>query len=144
MGGQIGDIYRVNCAPCKKLSAGILPSCRQCCCQLIFGLSLGHGRETWRGTFTCALATWHWPITTPRVLVLRRSVTSDPFATPWTIAHQAPLSIGILQARIVEWVAMPSSRGSSQPRDWTQVSCIAGRFFYHLSHQGNPPFPRWV
>ena len=36
---------------------------------------------------------------------------------------------GILQARIVEWVAMPSSRGSSQPRDWTQVSCIAGGFF---------------
>ena len=35
----------------------------------------------------------------------------------------------ILQARIQEWVAMPSSRGSSQPRDPTQVSCIAGRFF---------------
>ena len=37
--------------------------------------------------------------------------------------------MGILQARILEWVAMPSSRGSSQPRDWTQVSCIAGGFF---------------
>ena len=36
---------------------------------------------------------------------------------PWTVAHQAPLSLGILQARILEWVAMPSSRGSSQPRD---------------------------
>ena len=36
---------------------------------------------------------------------------------------------GILQARIVEWVAMPSFRGSSWPRDWTQVSHIAGRFF---------------
>ena len=36
---------------------------------------------------------------------------------------------GILQARIPEWVAFPFSRGSSQPRDWTQVSCIAGRFF---------------
>ena len=36
---------------------------------------------------------------------------------------------GILQARILEWVAIPSSRGSSQPRDQTQVSCIAGRFF---------------
>ena len=33
----------------------------------------------------------------------------------------------ILQARILEWVAMPSSRGSSQPRDQTWVSCIAGR-----------------
>ena len=36
---------------------------------------------------------------------------------------------GILQARILEWVAIPFSRGSSQPRDRTQVSCIAGEFF---------------
>ena len=36
---------------------------------------------------------------------------------------------GILQARILEWIANPFSRGSSQPRDWTQVSCIAGGFF---------------
>ena len=49
--------------------------------------------------------------------------------TPWTVAFQAPLSMGILQARILEWVAIPSSRGSSQPRDRTQVSHIAGRFF---------------
>ena len=39
---------------------------------------------------------------------------------------------GIVQARILEWVAMPSFRVSSQPRDWTHipwVSCTAGRFF---------------
>ena len=36
---------------------------------------------------------------------------------------------GILQARILEWVASPISRGSSQPRDQTQVSGIAGGFF---------------
>ena len=36
---------------------------------------------------------------------------------------------GILQARILEWVALPFSRGSSQPRDWTQVSHFAGGFF---------------
>ena len=41
----------------------------------------------------------------------------------------ASLSMGILQARILEWVAMPSFRGSSQPRDRTRVSCVAGRFF---------------
>ena len=34
-----------------------------------------------------------------------------------------------LQARILEWAAVPFSRGSSQPRDQTQVSCIAGGFF---------------
>ena len=51
------------------------------------------------------------------------------FATPRTLARQAPLSMGIFQARILEWIAMPSSRGSSQPRDWTQVSYTASRFF---------------
>ena len=51
------------------------------------------------------------------------------FVTPWTAACQVPLSMGILQARILKWVAMPSSRGSSQPEDQTQASCVAGRFF---------------
>ena len=51
-----------------------------------------------------------------------RSVVSDSLR-PHGIVH------GILQARILEWVAFPSSRGSSQPRDQTQVSHIAGRFF---------------
>ena len=59
--------------------------------------------------------------------VLSCSVVSDS-ATPWTVACQAPLSMGILQARILEWVAMPSSRGSSQPRDRTQFSHTEGRF----------------
>ena len=36
---------------------------------------------------------------------------------------------GILQAGILELVAIPFSRGPFQPRDWTQVSCIVGRFF---------------
>ena len=45
----------------------------------------------------------------------------QPCATPWTVAHQAPLSM-------LEWIAMPFSRGSSWPRDWTGVSSIAGRF----------------
>ena len=51
------------------------------------------------------------------------------FATPWTVASQAPLSTGILQERILEGVAMCSSRGSSKPRDRTQVSHIADGFF---------------
>ena len=49
--------------------------------------------------------------------------------TPWTVACQVPLSVGILQARIVEGVAMPPSKESSQRRCWAQVPCIAGRFF---------------
>ena len=38
---------------------------------------------------------------------------------------------GILQARIPERVTISSSKGSSQPRDWSRVSCIAGGFFIH-------------
>ena len=48
---------------------------------------------------------------------------------------------GVLQARILEWAAMPSSRGTSQPRDWTHVSYIScfGRWvLYHLCHLGSP------
>ena len=52
------------------------------------------------------------------------------FATPWTVARQAPLSMGFSRQEYWrEWVAIPFSRGSSWPRDETQVSCIAGRFF---------------
>ena len=40
---------------------------------------------------------------------------------------------GILQARILEWVAIPFSKESYWPRDQTQVSCNAGRFFTILS-----------
>ena len=54
------------------------------------------------------------------------------FAIPWTVACMAPLSMGILQARILEWVAMPSSRGSSRP-GIEPISLVspasAGRFF---------------
>ena len=42
---------------------------------------------------------------------------------------------GILQARILGWVALPFSRGSSWPRDQTWVAPMAGRLFYHMSHQ---------
>ena len=47
----------------------------------------------------------------------------------------------ILQARILEWIAMPSSRASSQTGDQTCVSCVScitGSFFTHPSHRGSP------
>ena len=46
--------------------------------------------------------------------------------------------MGILQARKLEWVAMPSSKGSSQLRDRTQGSCISGRFFLPSEPPGEP------
>ena len=57
-----------------------------------------------------------------------------PFVTPWTVASSVH---GIFQARILEWVAISFSRGSSESRDQTQVSHTVGRHFYCLSHQGN-------
>ena len=63
----------------------------------------------------------------PTLWVLGCSVMSDSLwphgSPPGFSAH------GILQDGILEWVTLSSSRGSSQPRDQTQVSCIAGRFF---------------
>ena len=55
------------------------------------------------------------------------------FETPWTVACQALLSMGLL-ARILEWVAISSSRGSYLPRDQTSISCgscISRWNFYH-------------
>ena len=50
---------------------------------------------------------------------------------------------GILLARILEWVAFPFSRGSSQPRDWTQVSCDAGGFFTSWATRETTLFSKW-
>ena len=60
------------------------------------------------------------------VLVVRSYLTlRDPmgYNPPGSSVH------GILQARILKWIAIPFSRGSSQPRDWIQLSHIADRFF---------------
>ena len=57
---------------------------------------------------------------------------------------------GILQARVLEWVAISFSRGSSWPRDQTQVSCTAGRFFTNWATRKAPKrkvgtrFPVWA
>ena len=53
-------------------------------------------------------------------------------------AHQPSLYNGIVQTRILEWVAMPSSRESSQPSDRTQISRTAGRFFLPSEPAGKP------
>ena len=77
------------------------------------------------------------------VLVSQSCLT---LVTTGTVACQAPLSMGffffffhgILQARILEWVAISFSRGSSWPRKWTQISCSAGRFFTDWATRETP------
>ena len=51
------------------------------------------------------------------------------FATPWTVAHQAPPSMGFSRQEYWSGLPFPSPEESSRPRDRTQVSCIAGRRF---------------
>ena len=51
------------------------------------------------------------------------------FVTTWTVACQPPLSMGFSQKEYWSGFSCPSPRGSSWPRDWNWVSCIADRFF---------------
>ena len=61
--------------------------------------------------------------------VLTRSAVSSSFWPQGLYSLPGSSVHGIFQARILEWVAIPFSRGSSWPRDQTWVSCIAGGFF---------------
>ena len=57
------------------------------------------------------------------------SVVSDSFVTPWTIACQAPLSMGFPRQEYQSRLPFPSAGDLPQPRDWTRIFCIAGGFF---------------
>ena len=61
-----------------------------------------------------------------KVLVTQSYLT---FCDPVDCSLSGSSVLGILQARILEWIAISFCRGSSWPRDWTLVSCIASRFF---------------
>ena len=54
---------------------------------------------------------------------------SDSFVTPWTVIHQAPLSMGFPRQEYCSGLPFPFSRGSSPPKDRTHISYIAGEFF---------------
>ena len=87
---------------------------------------------TWAGGFftikaTCsALKFYDSPVTLRKAKLLS---CVQLIVTIWAVVHQASLSIEFLQATILEWVAISVFRGSSRPRDWTQVSHVAGRLF---------------
>ena len=55
------------------------------------------------------------------------------FATPWTVARQSPLPMGFSRQEHWSGLPFPSPGDLPDPRDQTQVSCIAG-----MSHQGSP------
>ena len=79
-----------------------------------------------------------------RVQVCVRAKSLQLFLTlcdPMNCSPSGSSVHGILPARILEWVAVPFSRGSSRPMDRTWVSCIVRQILYSLSHQGSPPPP---
>ena len=79
----------------------------------------------WKSFYTCVTDKWNY-IHCVCVWVIQSCPTfCDPmdYSMPGSSVH------GILQARILEWVALPFSRGSSWPRDWSQVSHTGDRFF---------------
>ena len=79
---------------------------------------------------------WRWSICTSAKSLQSCLTFCDPMncSLPGSSVH------GIFQAKVPEWVAMPTSRGSSQPRDWfhiSYVSCIERWVLYHLPHLGS-------
>ena len=78
-----------------------------------------HGWDALQAGFGYKRCVGVWVLFTQSRLTLSNPVDCSP---PGSSVH------GSLQARILEWVSVPSSRGSSRPRDRTQVSCMAGRF----------------
>ena len=80
--------------------------------------------QSWRELL---LETWHhWHVTSGG----KTNVPSESRSVVSTLCDPMDYTVyGILQARILEWVAIPFSRGSSQPRNQSQVSLISGGFF---------------
>ena len=101
---------------CHSLLQGTFPT-RDWAFISCIGRRVLYHRATWEVLYM------HWAVL---CLVAHSCPT---LCNPMDYRLQAPLSMGILQARILEWVAISSSRESSQPRDGTQVSRIAGGFF---------------
>ena len=79
-------------------------------------------QKDWGHTVEFYFISWFFQVYWDIVLLSHFSCVGL-FVTLWSVACQASLYMGILQAKVLEWVAMPSSRGASRPRDQTQVSC---------------------
>ena len=94
--------------------------------------SLGFSRQEHEWVAISFSNAWKWKVKVKSLSRVRL------LATPWIAAHQAPPSMGFSRQEYWGGVPLPSPtgvgssplpKGSSWPRDWTQVSCIAGRFF---------------
>ena len=122
----------------RRRGGGSHSSIRRCCVPLPGTLAFPQ-----RTILSCEHCSSNGRISGSMEGVLVCSVNSvmTDFATPWTAACQAPLFMGILQARILKCVTMPFSRGSSRPRDRTHISyfsCTGRLILYHCARLGSP------
>ena len=65
----------------------------------------------------------------------------QPYVTPWTVACQSPLTMEFFQARILEWIAISSSKAIFLPQGWnpvSPVSYILRQILYHTAPLGKP------
>ena len=94
------------------------------------GLNLSFFRLLHRQMDSLLLSHWGSPAQSVTIAFMHSCMLSHSVVSSSLQPHRGQSSVhGILQARILEWVAIPFSSGSSQPRDQTRVSCLAGRFF---------------
>ena len=93
-------------------------------------VSVGLGYSEWMGFFISSRASNYRELAKLQCGGGGLVAKSCPaLVTPWTIAREAPLSMGFSRQEYWSGLPFPFSRGSSQPRDQTQFSCIAGRLF---------------
>ena len=133
--------YRSICDSRSVLSDSVTPWTAACQAPLSMGFSR---QEYWSGLPCPSPRDLPDPRIKPRSPALQAdSLPSEPTGKPlskhwkwkslscvWLFVHPMDYTVhGILQARILEWVAIPFSRGFSRSRNWTKVTCVAGRFF---------------
>ena len=103
-------------------------------CHLCFGINQSIGTTIWKAIkILLLLPTTHlfkaWFCSC--VWMLKSLLLCQTLCDPMDYSPPGSSVHGILQARILKWVAMPSSRGSSWPRDWTCVSLHCRQILYH-------------
>ena len=133
-------------APGRTLMINVTSKAGKCLFTTWAEISISHGKKTppWSNPFSSFYILNRMICSSRKsvlisVLCMHAKLLQSCLTLCDPVDHSLPgFSVhGILQARILEWVAISFSRGSSQPRDWTRVSCIGRCVLYQLHHLGS-------